>query len=314
MQEVVIGTRSSRLALIQADMVCSALKTKLHDISFLVKTIKTTGDVITDIPLEKINDKGIFIKELENALLDGEIDLAVHSMKDMPTELPPGLQIGAVLEREKPWDVFIGNPQGTKITDLETGAKIGSSSLRRRAQLKHHYPHLDICSIRGNIETRYRKLKEGQFDGLILAYAGVARMGWLESVSEVLPGNVCLPAVGQGAIGVEARIVDRDLLAMISNINCPLTSATVKAERAFLKKLEGGCQIPVGALGVIENDLLMLTGLVASLDGSIIFRATEKGNLEEADAVGLSLAGKLLQQGCGTILEQIKMECIENEY
>jgi len=301
------------LALVQADMVCSVLKAKFNNVSFSIKTIKTTGDLITDVPLEKINDKGVFIKELEHALLDGEIDLAVHSMKDMPTILPPGLIIGAILKREKPWDVFIGASREIKMANLAPGTKIGSSSLRRRAQLNHHYPHLEICSIRGNLETRYQKFKEGQFDGLILAYAGVARMGWADSISEVLPGNICLPAVGQGAIGVETRLGDQDLLAMVSVLNCPLTAAAVGAERAFLKKLEGGCQIPIGALAVNEGSSLVLTGLVASLDGSVIFRATEKGNPEDANSVGFSLAGKLLQQGCGTILEQIKMECVKNE-
>jgi hydroxymethylbilane synthase len=299
--------------LIQAQMVEAALLKAFPDCSFELKTIKTTGDVITDIPLEKIGDKGIFIKELENALLAGEIDLAVHSMKDMPTALPQGLIIGAIMARELPWDVLITVGTGKTLAAMAPGALIGSSSLRRRAQLLHHYPHLNIQSVRGNLDTRYKKLEKGEYDGIILAYAGVARMGWSGRISEVISGEICLPAVGQGAIGIETREDDSELASMLAGLNCSKTSAAVTAERAFLRELEGGCQVPIGALAEIAEGELVLKGMVASLDGKLIFRGEEKGLPRDAEAIGLSLAGKLLQKGCGSILEQIRQECSLNE-
>ena len=313
MRKIIIGTRGSRLALIQAQMVEAAILKAFPDCSFELKTIKTTGDIITDIPLEKIGDKGVFIKELENALLAGEIDLAVHSMKDMPTALPPGLMIGAIMARELPWDVLITAGKGKTLAAMAPGALIGSSSLRRRAQLLHHYPHLDIQSVRGNLDTRYKKLEKGDYDGIILAYAGVVRMGWSNRISEVISGEICLPAVGQGAIGVETREGDSELNAMIAELNCSETSAAVKAERSFLKELEGGCQVPIGALAEIGDGELLLKGMVASLDGKLIFRGEEKGLPQNAETIGRALAGKLLQKGCGSILEQIRQECSLNE-
>ncbi len=313
MRKIIIGTRGSRLALIQANIVGDALKKALPQLEVELKTIKTTGDIITDIPLEKIGDKGVFIKELENALLKKEIDLAVHSMKDMPTALPSGLMIGAIMTRELPWDVLITAGSGKTLAAMAPGARIGSSSLRRRAQLLHHYPHLDIQSVRGNLDTRYKKLESGGYDGIILAYAGVARMGWSDRISEVISGETCLPAVGQGAIGIEIREDKSELIAMINKLNCRETSAAVTAERSFLRKLEGGCQVPVGALAEISGGELVLQGMVASLDGKLIFRDKDKGLPEDAEAIGVRLAGKLLKDGCGSILEQIRQECSIDE-
>lgn len=309
MRTVVIGTRGSALALIQAGMVKFALEKAFPYRNFILKMIKTTGDLVTDIPLEKIGDKGIFIKELENALLEKEIDLAVHSMKDMPTALPEPLTIAAMLPREEPWDVVIAGKPWVKLAGLPSGSLIGSSSLRRRSQLLRHYPHLSIQSIRGNLDTRLKKLRQGDFDAIILAYAGVKRMGWTDQITEKLSGTICLPAVGQGAIGVEIRKEDEDVAGLVANLNCLQTEMAVTAERAFLRRLEGGCQVPIGALAELSDGELVLQGMVASIDGVVMFRDTERGNPAGAEAIGTALAEKLLQHGCGSILEQIRQEC-----
>jgi len=309
LKNIVIGTRGSRLALVQAGLVKEALERSFTDLAVTLKEIKTTGDVITDIPLEKIGDKGVFIKELEAALLEAEIDLAVHSMKDMPTLLPPGLKIGAMLEREEPWDVFISTIRGGKLSGLGKGARIGSSSLRRRAQLLHRYPHLEICSVRGNVDTRLKKLERGDFEGIILAYAGVKRMGWSDLIDEIIPADICLPSVGQGAIGLEIRSGDADTEALVKALHCSRTGTAVEAERAFLRRLEGGCQVPIGALAANRNGSLCLQGMVASLDGKLMFKGKKEGTPEDAEALGTALAEELLQDGCGSILEQIRQEC-----
>jgi len=309
MRRIVIGTRGSNLAMIQARMVKDALQAALPEREFALKKIKTTGDLVTDIPLEKIGDKGVFIKELESALLEKEIDLAVHSMKDMPTALPEELCFGAIMSRENPLDVVLAGKKSLKLEKMKPGTCIGSSSLRRRAQLLHHYPHLEIHSIRGNLDTRLRKMQEGQFDAIILAYAGVKRMGWTELISEEISTAVCLPAVGQGSIGVEIRQGDREVAGMVAELNCARSEAAITAERSFLRKLEGGCQVPVGALGEIKNGSLTLEGMVASLDGAVLYRETESGRPEDGEAIGTALAERLLKQGCGSILDQIRQEC-----
>jgi hydroxymethylbilane synthase len=311
LRTVVIGTRGSALALIQTGMVKAALESAYPERSFILKTIKTTGDLVTDIPLEKIGDKGVFIKELENALLEKEIDLAVHSMKDVPTVLPLDLTIAAMLAREEPWDVVIAGKPSVKLAELPAGSLIGSSSLRRRSQLLRRYPHLNVQSIRGNLDTRLKKLRQGDFDAIILAYAGVKRMGWTDQITEKLSGAVCLPAVGQGAIGIEIRKDDKDVAALVAGLNCPQTEMAVTAERAFLRRLEGGCQVPVGALAALTDGELVLQGMVASIDGAVMFRDTDRGNPAGAEAIGTALAEKLLQHGCGSILEQIRQECGE---
>lgn len=309
MRTVVIGTRGSALALIQAGMVKVALEKVFPHRNFILKMIKTTGDLITEIPLEKIGDKGIFIKELENVLLEKEIDLAVHSMKDMPTALPEPLTIAAMLTREEPWDVVIAGQPSMRLAELPAGSLVGCGSLRRRSQLLRHYPHLNIQSIRGNLDTRLKKMRQGDFDAIILAYAGVKRMGWTDQITEILSGTICLPAVGQGAIGIEIRKEDEDLATLVANLNCPQTEMAVTAERAFLRRLEGGCQVPIGALAELLDGELVLQGMVASIDGVVMFRDTERGNPASAEEIGTALAEKLLQHGCGSILEQIRQEC-----
>lgn len=309
MNKITVGTRGSKLALIQANLVKDALKLTCPELEIEIKIIKTTGDKISDIPLEKIGDKGVFIKELEAALLNEEIDLAVHSMKDLPTALPAELEIGAMMTREEPWEVMLTGGKAKKLSELQPGARIGSSSLRRRAQLLHHFPHLEVCSIRGNLDTRLKKMQRGDFDAIILAYAGVKRMGWDALISEVIPVEICLPAVGQGAIGLEIRAGDKKIAEIATFLNCSLTETAILAERAFLRKLEGGCQVPVGALAEIKGSELCLTGMVASLDGGKIYLGEETGKPVQAETVGAGLAERLLKQGCGHILEQIRQEC-----
>lgn len=309
--KLVIGTRGSKLALLQSGLVKEALKKIKPGLQIDLKIIQTKGDLITDRPLEKIGDKGLFTKELEIALLKGEIDLAVHSMKDMPTELPPGLSLSTVLPREKPWDVFIAlNHQGS-LAGTPPGFKIGSSSLRRQAQLKRHFPHLNICPVRGNLNTRLKKLKAGQFDGLILAYAGVARMGWLDQVTEIISPTLCLPAVGQGALAVEFKSSERQIGELVKLIKCPVTAAAVEAERAFLHMLAGGCQAPVGAVGEVIDDLLSLKAMVASTDGTVLLRAEVCGDPAKAKELGAHLAENLLRQGAAKILAQNRIGDVE---
>ncbi|OPL10302.1 MAG: hypothetical protein AVO34_11325 [Firmicutes bacterium ML8_F2] len=309
MKKLRIGTRNSKLALIQTSLVIDILKRQHPGISCEIVKIKTTGDIINNIPLENIGSSGLFIKEIESALLNHEIDLAVHSMKDVPTALPDGLKIGAILSREEPWDVVIGCHPGLKLSTLNKGAVIGSSSQRRKAQLLYNYPHLNIQSIRGNLDTRLKKVQKGNVDAIVLAYAGVKRMGWDNLITEIIDINICLPAVGQGAIGIELRENDHKTAELITVLNNTLTETAVEAERSFLKRLEGGCQVPIGALAVINGKNLILQGMVASPDGKTMFRGTKKGKLNKAEKIGMALAEELLQQGCGKILALIEREC-----
>ena len=308
MTKVTIGTRGSKLARIQAAMAGEALQQSFPELLVETVEIKTTGDKITDIPLEKIGDKGVFIKELEAALHNGEIDLAVHSMKDMPATLTPGLTIGAIMRREEPRDAFIANVPVSGLSDLKPGSRIGSSSLRRKAQLLHHYPHLEICPVRGNIDTRIKKLQRGDFDGMVLACAGLNRLGCADMITARIPVDLCLPAVGQGAIGLEIKEGDNETSTMVAALNCSQTAVAVHAERAFLRRLEGGCQLPVGALAEKKGTKLHLTGMVASLDGKALFTGEKEGDPGEAELLGTALAEELLKEGCGEVLAQIRRE------
>ncbi|HHY60221.1 MAG TPA: hydroxymethylbilane synthase [Clostridia bacterium] len=307
MRDIVIGTRDSALALWQTDCVLKALKEAHPHLTFTVKKIKTKGDKLLDVALAKIGDKGLFTKELEVAMLQGEIDLAVHSMKDLPTQLPQGLRIGAVLQRAEPGDVVL-SPFGYTLATLPAGAKVGTSSLRRRAQLLHHRPDLRIETLRGNVGTRIAKMERENFDAIILASAGVQRLGYDHLITEHIPYDVCLPAVGQGAIGVEMREDDEEIFALLQKIACPATTAAVRAERAFLRTLEGGCQIPIGALARLEEDRLVLHGLVASLDGTSIVKGVETGSPQEPEQLGRVLARRLLEEGAQEILNQVRQE------
>lgn len=304
-RRVVVGTRGSELALKQTGIVIQALEQQWPGYRFEVKRIKTTGDKIRDVALAKIGDKGLFTKELEIALLEEKIDLAVHSMKDLPTLLPEGLVVGAVLAREYPEDALI-SLSGATLDSLPRGARVGTSSLRRQAQLRHYRPDLRISPVRGNVNTRLNRLKKGDFDAVVLARAGLARLGLQDCVTQLLPYEVCLPAVGQGAIGIEIRAGDREISRVLSVINDEKSRAEITAERAFMRRLEGGCQVPIGALARAADTELTLAGVVADVDGERLFRAEETGPIAEAEAVGIRLAEKLLAMGAAEILRSIR--------
>lgn len=257
--------------------------------------------------MAKIGDKGLFTKELEVGLLQGEIDFAVHSMKDMPTVLPEGLQISSLLKRHNPADVLISEKYDS-FAALPQGAKVGTSSLRRKAQLLHARPDLDIHDLRGNLQTRMRKMREENFDGIILAAAGVERLDWHDQITEELSYDICLPAVSQGVIGVETRTDDPEIIALVQLVNDAQTASCVAAERALLKSLEGGCQIPIGAYAQLEGDTVVLQGLVGSLDGKTIIRDEISGPAAQSEQLGRQLAQRLSEQGGQAILEEIRME------
>lgn len=310
MRRIVVGTRGSALALEQAGIVIEALKRRWPKYRFEIVKIKTTGDNILDVALAKIGDKGLFTKELEVALLRKEIDLAVHSMKDVPTVLPEGLVIGAVLKREYPGDVLVSS-SGAMLDALPHGARVGTSSLRRQAQLRHHRPDLQVFPVRGNLTTRLEKLKAGNFDALVLAWAGMSRLGLESCITQRLPYSVCLPAVGQGAIGVEVRADDQEVARIIDGINDADSSAEVSAERAFMRRLEGGCQVPIGALARIIDAELIIEGAVSDLEGRQLFRSRESGPVIEAKELGARLAEKLLDMGAAEVLRAIRGESLQ---
>lgn len=307
MREIVIGTRDSALAMWQARWVKEGLEKHWPEYRFRVVDIKTKGDKILDVALAKIGDKGLFTKELEVFMLNREIDLAVHSMKDVPTKLPEGLIIGTMCEREDPGDVVVSH-KGYKLADLPQGAKVGTSSLRRRAQLLQYRPDLTLHDIRGNLNTRLAKMESQDFDAIILAAAGVKRMGWTSKITDYINYDICLPAVGQGSIGIECREDDEEVLKVIRVLNDPAAFDAIMGERAFLRKLEGGCQIPIGSLGDIypDEDQMELHGLVASLDGKTVLRSSILGKRREADKLGAELADKLIRMGAEKILAEVR--------
>ncbi len=305
MQKLRLGTRGSKLALWQADCVAGEIHKLLPELNIEIIIIKTTGDKILDVALSKIGDKGLFTREIENSLLSGEIDLAVHSMKDLPSFLAPGLTLGAVLKRENPQDVFISHKNYT-LTSLPDHALVGTSSLRRIAQLRALRPDLSMVDLRGNVETRLKKMQEQDLDGIVLAYAGVKRLGYIGQISEIIGTDLMLPAVGQGAIALELRSDDYETSKIISPINDLHTNLATKAERALLRELEGGCQVPIASLAHIEGDILFLEGLVASMDGKILIKDSQFGHLEQAEDIGKLLAQILLGRGADSILEEIK--------
>lgn len=307
MRTIVIGTRESALALWQTNWVLAALKKTHPDFTFTVKKIKTKGDKLLDVALAKIGDKGLFTKELELAMLAGEIDLAVHSMKDLPTQLPPGLTLGAILPREKAGDVVLSH-LGYDLDTLPKGAKVGTSSLRRRAQLLHYRPDLKIADLRGNVGTRITKLKQEGFQAIILAAAGVIRLGHDELVTQYIPHEICLPSVGQGAIAVEIREGDEKIASMVARIAHRETTGAVLAERAFLRTLEGGCQIPIGAFATVVGEEITLKGLVANLDGSRVIKGSMTGSMEAPEELGQQLGTRLLAMGAQEILTTMRQE------
>jgi hydroxymethylbilane synthase len=302
-EKVRIGTRGSKLALWQAEWVAARLRELSPALVVELVKIKTTGDKILDVPLAKVGGKGLFVKEIEEALLRGDVDLAVHSMKDVPTELPPELHIGAVLTREDPRDALISN--GVPFNALPQGATVGTSSLRRSCQLLHARGDLKVTSLRGNLDTRLRKLEEGQFDAIILAAAGVKRLGFEDRITEVLSVDISLPAIAQGAVGIECRREDKGMNGLIRPLDHPETSTCVGAERAALKRLEGGCQVPIAAHAVLMDGRVVMDGLVGSVSGDRIIREHIEGLEGEAEALGTELAERLLSQGAAEILAEV---------
>ncbi len=299
-----VGTRGSQLALWQANHVAERLRAAFAGLSVRLETIKTTGDRILDVPLAAIGGKSLFVKEIEEALLEGRVDLAVHSMKDVPADLPPGLTIAAVTLREDPSDVLISRT-GARLKDLPAGARVGTSSLRRQAQLLHYRPDLTVIGLRGNLDTRIRKLEGEGLDAIVVAAAGVKRLGWMDRISEFLSPDICLPAIGQGALGVEIRQGDPTATATVTVLNHPETHLAVRAERAFLRRLGGGCQVPFAAHAEIAEGHLFLRGLVATPDGRHLLRGERRGTADEGEAVGIALAEDLLARGASEILQAI---------
>ncbi|MEQ9552271.1 hydroxymethylbilane synthase [Coleofasciculus sp. G2-EDA-02] len=302
-----IGSRKSQLALVQTYWVQEQLQKHYPDRHFEVQTMSTHGDKILDVALSKIGDKGLFTKELEVGMLNQEIDLAVHSLKDLPTTLPEGLVLGCVTQRENPADALVvhAKHQDKQLDTLPEGAVIGTSSLRRLAQLRHHFPHFAFKDIRGNLNTRLAKLDAGEFDALILAAAGLKRLDMSDRIHQVIPSDISLHAVGQGALGIECRGEDQEILNLLKVIEHSPTTQRCYAERAFLRQLEGGCQAPIGVDTQITGNTLILTGMVASLDGKTLIKDTMTGDGTQAEALGIKLAQHLRQQGAQEILDEI---------
>jgi hydroxymethylbilane synthase len=299
-----IGTRGSLLALTQSGFIQRRIEEAWPDVKVELTVIKTTGDKIQDVPLAKVGGKGLFVKEIEEALLAREVDLAVHSMKDVPAVLPGGLIIGVVPAREDPRDVLVTH-KGSGLTDLPPAARVGSSSLRRAAQIRAHRPDILVENLRGNLDTRLRKLDDGMYDAIVLAAAGLHRMGWQDRITAYLEVEDFLPAVGQGALGLELREDDHEVRELLAPLHDQETSIAVQAERSFLETLEGGCQVPIGGHARAVGDRLELTGLVASVDGSKIFRITRTAPRDEAVRLGIQVAGELLEAGARSILDEV---------
>jgi hydroxymethylbilane synthase len=293
-----IGSRGSQLALWQANYTKERLEAR--GVECRIEIIHTKGDKITDVPLSKVGGKGLFTKEIEEALLDGRIDLAVHSMKDLPTELPPGLAVAAIPQRADPLDAIVGG----KLRDLKYNARVGTSSLRRIAQLRRIRPDLDIQSIRGNVDTRINKVEKGEYDAIVLAAAGLRRLGWGDIISETFRADVLCPAVGQGALAIETLDHGKGHETCTA-LDDPWTRLPVSAERAMLAELGGGCQVPIGAYATLENTDLFLTGAVFSPDGSTMIRYTATGECTKPTELGRNVAQVLLRRGAGEILNQV---------
>ncbi|TLY37554.1 MAG: hydroxymethylbilane synthase [Nitrospirae bacterium] len=304
LRELVIGTRGSALAVWQAEWVLARLREVEPGIGISIKRIKTTGDKVLDTPLAMIGGKGLFVKEIEDALARGEIDLAVHSMKDVPTRLPQGMAILAMPERDNPYDVLISR-RGLLLDDMPKGARIGTSSLRRQSQILRYRPDLTVVMLRGNLDTRLRKLDEGAYDGIIVAAAGLNRLGLAHRVTQSLSADICLPAIAQGALGLEGRADDDVVKMLAGRLNHEPTRITVTAERALLERLEGGCQVPIAAHATILQKRLRVEGLVASLNGARLVRDSVEGSIDAAHRLGVELAERLLALGGDAILQEI---------
>ena len=300
-RKLIIASRESALAMWQARHIQARLQALYPDTTVEILGMTTTGDQILDSPLARIGGKGLFVKELEQALADGRADLAVHSMKDVPMNLPEGFALAATGEREDPRDAFI-SVRYTRLEDLPEGSVVGTSSLRRQSQLQARFPHLKIESLRGNLQTRLRKLDEGQYAAIILAAAGLKRLGMEERITQLIAPENSIPAVGQGALGIEIRADRDDMRKLLNPLNHPDTAACVEAERAMSRALAGSCTVPLGAYAHIENGALRMTGFVASVDGREMVRDSVEGAPQDADALGRALAQKLITRGADRIL------------
>ncbi|QSB55529.1 hydroxymethylbilane synthase [Acinetobacter calcoaceticus] len=304
MKTLKIATRQSPLALWQAEYIRARLQELHPDLTVELVKFVTQGDKILDTPLAKIGGKGLFVKELEAALLDGRADLAVHSMKDVPMALPEGLTLAVICEREDPLDAFVSN-QFEKFADLPQGAKVGTSSLRRKSQILKQRPDLQIIDLRGNVGTRLGKLDDGQYDAIILASAGLKRLGLSERIRHCLAPDISLPAVGQGALGLECRAADSEVLALIQPLLHEETDVCVRAERAFNAYLEGGCQVPIAGYATLQNGQIHIEGRVGSADGQTLLRAELTDEASNAQQLGENLARNLLDQGAGELLKAL---------
>ena len=302
------GSRGSQLALWQTESIRRAVEAQHPELLAEVIVIRTTGDRVLDSPLSKIGDRGLFTREIEAALLSGEIDAAVHSLKDLPTELPAGLVLGAVTRREDVRDAFIPHPKkaARRLSDVPRRGTIATGSLRRKSQVLHLRPDLTIVDLRGNVNTRLRKLAESDWDGIIAAHAGLLRLGLTGTVGEVIPTEQILPAVGQGAIAVEIREADEKSMEILSPLSDSHTMTAVRAERAFLQRLEGGCQVPIGAYGKVEGESFIFSGYIGTIDGRKALSGTRRGGIEEAEMLAVRLADDLLSDGADEILEEIR--------
>ncbi len=309
-----IATRRSKLAMVQTLWVKAELERHIPDIEVSVEAMATQGDKILDVALAKIGDKGLFTKELEAQMLLNKADIAVHSLKDLPTNLPEGLTLGCITERENPSDALVVNKKNEhyQLETLPPGSIVGTSSLRRLAQLRFNYPKLNFKDIRGNVLTRLEKLDSGEFDCIILAAAGLKRLGFESRIHQQIPSAISLHAVGQGALGIECKKNDHKVLDIINVLNHDLTSKRCLAERSFLRELEGGCQVPIGVNSQIRNDQIHLTGMVASIDGKRLIKDYCEDNINEPEKVGKLLANKLKKKGANAILSEIFKEFRNN--
>jgi hydroxymethylbilane synthase len=307
MIKVTIGSRGSPLALWQANWVKDLLLGHHSDLAVDIKIIKTSGDRIQDVPLAKIGGKGLFVKEIEEGLLKREVDFAVHSMKDMPIIFPLNLCIACVTKRENPFDALISR-NNIKLDDLPKGAKIGTGSLRRMSQLLYYRPDLNLVPLRGNLETRLKKLETEGLDAIILAAAGLIRLGWKDCITEIIPPEILLPAMGQGAVGIETRKNDVDNQILLADMDDEQTHYALDAERALVSQLEGGCNVPIGSFATLNGDQITLRGLVASLDGKTMYKKELTDLKTNAVALGRRMGDELIEMGAGRIMQEIKSD------
>ena len=305
-KNIIIGSRGSQLALWQANWVKSELERIHSTVEVNIKIIRTSGDKIQDVPLAKIGGKGLFVKEIEEALLSKEIDIAVHSMKDVPMNLPEELHISVITKRENPLDALISK-NGEKLADLPIGSIIGTSSLRRSSQLLKYRSDFKIGALRGNVDTRLKRLEDGKYDAILLATAGLNRLGWTNKITEEVSHEILLPAMGQGALGIETHRNDFIAQDMILSLDHKFTHSAVNAERGMVEALDGGCQVPIGSYATVDNNLITLRGLVASLDGKTIYKLIKTGPIDDAINIGHSLGVELLGMGADKVLKSLSL-------